>query len=1542
MRPLFSRNDLLSARIQLVLGLLFGCLPFSNAQTNNPTIAACNGQQYICATSPMVELCVDILVSPQYPHANDIAFFKIDWGDSTAITTVPGSTNPPSITHTYLVDSFFNTCIYEKKFTIILETHHNNPSTEPTNSAFILTIRNPPVPVFGVYPGIPCTGSTVRLSGAGLGACSNMGINYRSWVIAGDTLSGATVYHAYPSAGVQPVQYCVGNVCDTICVTSGITVLDPAVAGVAVDSGGINIGNGNYTVCLEDSIAVLRLDGSISVNELNYSWQVEGPAGGWQWYQDSIAPDTSLIRIQFSDTGVYKITLRVDNTCDLPDIVKIRVDVLRQPPLALNPQKDTCQALLYTPSPYLDGVIYRINGVKPDSFPVLLTTASIPYQIEAFLPHICGDQLLLDTFFIGNPPPAIIAYPSEELRVCVESDTVFLSSITGGIWSGGAPHLATQAADTFFLPEAPGLFRIILSRGIGLCKGTDTTFIRVELPYPVALDTPSLGCVELDYVPSPYDPNAIYRINGQVQASFPVTLSQAGSPYTIQVTAGNVCGDSTIGRTVTIIEPEEVEILGPSDTVLCSGSPLFPLVVNDTIGFWFGQFIVSTSEGHFFQPVVPGDYTLFYQRGFDLCRRADTIQIRVVPSNAVKAGEDLVLCSTQQEVELVPGSAGGVFQGIGLTGSIVQLSALQLDSIYTYTYVVDSLPAACNSDTRTLRRLPPPSGSFDLSRDTLCQGELLTVVPSFPAGVSYSILWGDGGTLSPSLTHTYAQPGIYPIQYQAFTLNPLNGQPLCTVLDSTMVVVPEPVAPGDLNFSLSTEQGCAPLSISFENLSTNLPDYYLWEFGNGQQYFGNTPPPILFEQGIEDTLYWVRLRVPNGCGAAVLEKTIKVFAQPMANFGLSNPQPCSGALIEASLLSTGTPSTNQFFTSNGLQGTAVYNQPSYFQFYTDTIPQTIGIWLVSANACGVDTAFQSLVIQPTDVLALIGLPDTTTLCQDTDFVIYNYATPGAPIRWSISDGNTYLGDSITLHFDQPGQYELTLYAYGCGFDSVTVPITVYPAPTLSVLHDLKKCPEDPIQFQINSLAPGITLWFGDGDSTFQKNTSHLYPQPGTYFPSAQVISDRGCTTNWTGNLTILDSPIAQSAVADSICAGSPVQYAGSSNLPGSTCTWLFGDGNVAQGCLQSHVFEQSGLYTSILNVISAEGCKGNDTVPVYVRTRPTAGISYQLNNPCAKESIPFQSTSTNATGLNWQFSDGFTASSSALSHVFQQPGTYTVQLIATNEGICFDTTTLSLQLRSAPSFDIQVETPCTVQEGSQLSVLTEPSHFIQVSADTYQQTGNLHPALPAGEYQIRVVSPEGCEIDTFIQIIPPNELFMEVAQDSFSLFLGEMAYLEAIANQPAEFRWEPDLYLDNSSSPQPIATPWESVQYIVQATNALGCSKIDTLWIRVKIDREAAVFIPNAFTPNEDGTNDRFYVRSNSATVQGIDQFQVFDKYNELVFDVEQLETTENPVPENSFFGWDGTYRGQKAEAGSYRYLITIRYIDQSVQVFTGTVQLLR
>ena len=156
------------------------------------------------------------------------------------------------------------------------------------------------------------------------------------------------------------------------------------------------------------------------------------------------------------------------------------------------------------------------------------------------------------------------------------------------------------------------------------------------------------------------------------------------------------------------------------------------------------------------------------------------------------------------------------------------------------------------------------------------------------------------------------------------------------------------------------------------------------------------------------------------------------------------------------------------------------------------------------------------------------------------------------------------------------------------------------------------------------------------------------------------------------------------------------------------------------------------------------------------------------------------------------------------------------------------------------------------------------------------------------------------------------------------------------------FTWSPAVYLDDPTIANPAAQPWRPIIYTVTGVNQKGCAKSDTVRVEVCIDRDSGLFIPNAFTPNGDGVNDLFYMRNSNLAVLQYDEFLVFDKYDEKVFDLHDLPEGDKATPENPFFSWDGNFRGEKAEMGSYRYVIVIRYVDTQVRTFTGTLQLIR
>lgn len=1519
--------------------LLFVLCGSVHAQNNNPTIAACDGKQYLCVVADTMEACVEIVVDPAYSNLAFIDHFEIDWGDSTALTVIPGGLNPPVQTHLYDLTEFADSCIYQGYYIVILRTYHTLPSIEVTNSAFVLTLRNPPKANFYVDPYVACVGDPVRFIGNYDDApCNDKALNYQSWLVQDGTFfTGNNATYYWDTVGVQTLRYCAGNVCDTVCRNTVIAAVNSTQAGAVIDSGATQIGNLRYRVCFQEPWSAIRLDGSVSQYENFYSWFGDGQQN-WFWYPDPYPPDTSVARVIFLEPGTYEIKLKADNFCNQPDTVIITVEVVEPPVLSLAPQRDTCVEFSYKPFPYQPAAVYRINGIQADSFPVVLPVSNTPYYIEAELNHTCTYQLLRDSFLVQTARDVVILSPdTSKLSVCINPDTLHLNANLPVIWKGAG--LQVTPVDTFFVQNIPGSYRFIAFRDYGICRRADTLFVQVDKPVALSVDTPSVECLLWNYTPAPFEPEAVYTINGVVRDSFPVALGAPQSPFNIVATVHNACTDTAVSTTILVIYPEQVYILSP-DTALCTETPALPLWASDTTGFWSGEHLFKYQGQSWFNPVDTGTYQLIYTRGTGICLSRDTMNIRVAPSDSIQAGADIYVCETESSVEITGYTPGGFFTGFSVSGTTIDLELIRRDSAYRYVYTNPTFPPGCRSDELTLVVRSLPEAGFTTDRDTACQGELVTIIPNAVSGVGYETDWGNG--ITNTLSASYSAPGTYLLRYAAYNINPATGQPLCTVRDSAVIEIPVPLSPGAVDFVAQPNAGCAPLSVQFVNLSAAQHNHYLWETGNGQSYYGYTPPSVIYPDGAADTIYHIRLSVPNGCGFYESEQTIKVLPNPVADFALSVSEICSGSPLEASLLSSGYPLSNTFYTSAGDTLAAIAGISSVLNLTAFGEPDTVGIWLVSANVCRADTAYQEVIVNPAAVDALIGTPNTPR-CTGSPVVLYSQSTNGAPVLWKFSDGNTFLLDTVSVVFNTPGVYTATLYTYGCGYDSMNLPIQVYPTPEVALVTDPHVCAYEETSFQVNTNAPFILLAYGDGTTSSQSSSSHRYTIPGTYAVTATVSTLPGCKATDSGVINVLALPDIEADTDNTACTGREMSFSGSSTPPPVNCYWRFGDGSFNPGCVATHAYAQSGQYSAIFSVFAPNGCIHADTLPVTVTQTPDAEIIYQLPQTCVPVTATFGVVSPAATNTVWKDNGVYVSGQTSFSRLITAAGTHEITLVASNNGLCPDTGRIVLMLDDAIQAEIIADPVCDPGDGIDLRIPTDPSNIVTVTSPVYAQTGDFHESLDTGLYNIKVLNQIGCRLDTTILLSTPELAEVVAEPEYFELRPGESVQFNAVSNQQgASFLWKPGLFLDNPEISNPVCTPDKSMVYYVYATNFAGCVKVDTVRVILRINREDEIFIPDAFTPNEDEVNDVFYVRSSSPSVVSLDYMRVFDKYNELVFEAIGTDASSLILPENPDFGWDGTFRGQKAEAGSYRYVIAVRYIDEQVVIFSGTLQLIR
>jgi gliding motility-associated-like protein len=197
-----------------------------------------------------------------------------------------------------------------------------------------------------------------------------------------------------------------------------------------------------------------------------------------------------------------------------------------------------------------------------------------------------------------------------------------------------------------------------------------------------------------------------------------------------------------------------------------------------------------------------------------------------------------------------------------------------------------------------------------------------------------------------------------------------------------------------------------------------------------------------------------------------------------------------------------------------------------------------------------------------------------------------------------------------------------------------------------------------------------------------------------------------------------------------------------------------------------------------------------------------------------------------------------------------------------------------------------------------------------------------------GTYTVSFIATniEGCS-DTTSKTITIKELDIKLTADKDLVNVGELVHLRTSANEPyAILAWEPAYLLPNqTASAQTL--PLDTTQiFTVTGRSAYGC--IGKASIQVAVTPN--VFMPNAFTPNNDGVNDRF--RPVATGYIFVRYFEIYNRYGQMVYSAQG----------HNIAGWDGTFNGQPMELGTYYYHINIETKENKTISLKGDVILLR
>jgi gliding motility-associated-like protein len=427
---------------------------------------------------------------------------------------------------------------------------------------------------------------------------------------------------------------------------------------------------------------------------------------------------------------------------------------------------------------------------------------------------------------------------------------------------------------------------------------------------------------------------------------------------------------------------------------------------------------------------------------------------------------------------------------------------------------------------------------------------------------------------------------------------------------------------------------------------------------------------------------------------------------------------------------------------------------------------------------------------------------------------------------------------------------------------------------------------------------------------------------GTYYVyvtdsnNCQKIQKVEISDNSTLTATISNTPPSCYGYCDGTATALPV-------LGTPPYTYLWETGEVAQII--------GGLCAGNINVsiTDADGCIRNIYSIITEPDELTISIPY-IKNPdcnayCNGEAQASASGGTPPYTYSWSNGQNGDLATDLCS------GSYTVT-VKDNNG-CEDFA--SIDITEPPALKLNLtasNVPCLEYCGGVTQVTasggTPPYSYLWSDG----QFNSIATNVCAGITSVTVTDDNNCTINDTITIpivstFPP---VITTTANKDTIYNGQSSQLNTTVIPDYVYSWTPIATLDNPTIPSPIATPSKTTEYIVKIEDMWGCIYYDTVIVYViAVTCDAAqIFVPNAFSPNNDGKNDILFVRSNVVTDINL---SIYDRWGEKVFETNDLK-----------IGWDGTFRGRDCDPGVFVYYITATCVDESTFKHKGNITLIR
>jgi gliding motility-associated-like protein len=772
--------------------------------------------------------------------------------------------------------------------------------------------------------------------------------------------------------------------------------------------------------------------------------------------------------------------------------------------------------------------------------------------------------------------------------------------------------------------------------------------------------------------------------------------------------------------------------------------------------------------------------------------------------------------------------------------------------------------------------------------------------------------------------------------FSAATGGEVNVQKVCPLTNNPTILPPQ------------NELGCAGTGYNFDASSLGTGTYTWSPMTN----LAVTGPGLATANPMVSTDYTLTFTDP--CGFQTIKHfIIDANATPTVDLGLP-VSVCPGStavitptgnfdnILDWTVDGVSTGTTTPTFTANG--GT------------------TVGV-TVNLNGCS-SNATDNVAITEVSLQPFTAGNDYNNCVPTGTSVVYTGASAqaGFGISWTTVDGNIVSGaNTINPTVDASGTYTLTVSGGNGCTDTDDVLITLVSNPSVNLGNDFVHCGTGNFTLTVTGSYDLITWGDGSTGANFTSNVG------GTYDVTVDIA---GCTANDQIIVTQVIPPIPDAGTDILTCTNGSVNLAATAD-PSYTYNWTTADGNIINGATTlTPLVGLSGTYT--LTITSPDNCTATDDILVTLVPIPSVNLGSNIQI-CPGD--PFIITVPNASSY-----DLITWGDASTGPTFNSTGPQTVDVEVEING-CTNTDQLVVTEYNAPNWnlggDLTVcgDAPFSYTTGLSVTWFdgTTGTSYSNPPAGTLSATyyyGNNCPLTD--DVQITIIAPTQIELgnDTLIcegtslildagvpvswngvmgltsntyEAIQPN-LYTAYFTDGYCIDFDTIQ----ISVQPLPvINWQEDqTYCEGTpvvmANPNSNATDFywstgaiteeitivESGYYTLTVSNFCGSAFEDILIDFVECS--AFAYIPNAFTPDQDGVNEAWQPIIGNAIEY---EMFIFNRWGDQVF--HSKDPNENWMGETH----NGLYYSPD---GLYTYRLILKSPDASIKEYFGNFHLLR